>query len=327
MGANFKWGIIGPGRIAQKFAEAVHKTKGASIYAIASRSTKAPDKLKYDFGAEKCYDSYEAIAGDKDIDAVYIATPHRFHYENARTCLEAEKPVLCEKSFTVNAQEAEALFKLSQEKQVFIMEALWTRFLPVYEPVRDWIEGGEIGDIRHVYSTLGFIARRDPADRLLNIELAGGTVLDLGVYTSGLTQWAMHANPQQVQASGHIGETGVDETINVTYQYADGASAQLCCTFEFAPPNQLLIFGSAGMIRVHTSFVSGTEATLERGKKEKRIKNPLKINGFEYQIEAAMEAIRAGRLECPQMTQADTLGNMRALDAIREQIGLRYPFE
>jgi len=327
MGADFKWGIIGPGRIAHKFAQAVYKVRGASIHAIASKSAREPDKLKQDFEAEKCYNSYEALATDKEVDAIYIATPHRFHYENALTCLEAGKPVLCEKSFTVNAQEAETLFKKSQEKQVFIMEALWTRFLPIYEPVRKWIEAGEIGQVRHVYSTLGFIARRDPADRLLNIELAGGTVLDLGVYTSGMTQWVLGANPQQVQASGHIGETGVDETINITYQYAGRVSAQFCCTFEFGPPNQLRIYGSEGSILVHTSFVDGTRATLEKGKRTKTIKKPFKINGFEYQIEAAMRAISEGRLDCPQMTQADTLGNMRALDAIREQIGLRYPFE
>jgi predicted dehydrogenase len=327
MGADFKWGIIGPGRIAHTFAQAVQRTKGASIHAIASRSSKEPDKLKQDFGAEKCYNSYKALAADIEVDAIYIATPHRFHYENALTCLEAGKPVLCEKSFTVNAQQAETLFKKSQENQVFIMEALWTRFLPIYKPVREWIEAGEIGDVRHVHSTLGFIARRDPTDRLLNIELAGGTVLDLGVYTCGLTQWATRDNPQRVLASAHIGETGVDETINVTYQYADGSSAQFCCTFEFEPPNELMIFGSEGSIRVHTSFVNGTVATLEKGKRSRTIKKPLKINGFEYQIEAAMEAIRAGRLDCPQMTHADTLGNMRALDTIRDQIGMRYPFE
>ena len=327
MGANFKWGIIGPGRIAQKFAESVHKTNGAEIYAIASRSTKEPEKLKNVFGAKICYDNYEAIAADKSVDAVYIATPHRFHYENALTCLNAEKPVLCEKSFTVNAQQAEELFALSREKQVFLMEALWTRFLPLYRSVRAWIEADEIGEVRHVYSTLGFVARRDPADRLLNIDLAGGTVLDLGVYTSGLTQWVFNNNPHDILASGMIGETGVDETINVTYKYDHGASAQFCCTFEFSPPNQLLIFGSRGRIRIHTSFVEGTEATLKNGKRPKKIKKQLKINGFEYQIEASMQAIREGRLDCPQMTQEDTLGNMRALDAIREKIGLHYPFE
>ncbi len=327
MGKTFNWGIIGPGRIAEKFAEAVQKIPGAALHAIASRSAKDPTALAKSFGAEKCYGSYEALAEDPDVDAIYIATPHRFHYENVKLCLEAEKAVLCEKSFTVNAAQAEELFTISQNKQLFVMEALWTRFLPIYESIRSWINAGEIGELRHVYSTLGFVAKRDPNDRLLNIALAGGTVLDLGVYTSGLSQWVMGENPQQIQASGYIGETGVDETINVTYQYGNNASAQFCCTFAFEPPNQLLIYGSKGRISVHTSFVSGSEASLEKGKQRKTIQKPLKINGFEYQIEASMQAIRDGRLDCPQMTQADTLGNMRALDAIRKQIGLNYPFE
>jgi predicted dehydrogenase len=327
MSKYFKWGIIGPGRIAQKFADAVHGITGASIHAIASQSTREPDKLRDAFRAEKCYDNYEAIVADKEVDAIYIATPHRFHYENAKLCLQAEKPVLCEKSFTVNASQAEELFKISNEKQVFIMEALWTRFLPIYKHIRKWIDVGEIGDIRHVYSTLGFVAKRDPADRLLNIELAGGAVLDLGVYTSGMTQWVYGNKPMKIYASGNIGDTGVDETINVIYAYENGSSAQYSCTFEFNPLNQMQIFGSEGRINIHTSFVSGVEATLEKGKRSKTVKKPLQGNGFEYQIEAAMQSIHEGRLDCPQMTHVDTFENMRALDTIREQIGMHYPFE
>jgi predicted dehydrogenase len=327
MADQFKWGIIGPGRIAHKFAEAVHKLDNSAVYAIASRSTKQPEELKRSFAADFCYDDYAALAEDKQVDAVYVATPHRFHYENVKICLEAGKAVLCEKSFTVNAAQAQELFTLSRQKNIFLMEALWTRFLPIYVPVLQWIDEGEIGDVRHVYSTLGFVAERNTADRLLNIDLAGGTVLDLGVYTNAITQWVFRKNPEAIHAFGHIGETGVDETINVSYRYPGGATAQFACTFEFAPRNQLVIHGSDGRIIVETSFVNGTEATLEKGKMNKKTKKPIKINGFEYQIIAAMDAIREGRLDCPQMPQADTLANMQTLDEIRKQIGMRYPFE
>ena len=258
---------------------------------------------------------------------MYVATPHRFHYENVKLCLEAGKPVLCEKSFTVNATEAQELFTLSRQKNIFLMEALWTRFLPIYGPVRQWIDDGEIGDVRHVYSTLGFVAERNTADRLLNIDLAGGTVLDLGVYTNAITQWVFQKNPEVIHAFGYIGETGVDETISVSYRYPNGATAQFACSFEFPPRNQLVIYGSAGRIIVQTSFVNGTEAVLEKGKKRKKAKKPLKINGFEYELIATMDAIREGRLDCPQMPLTDTLANMQALDEIRKQIGMRYPFE
>jgi len=327
MGAKFNWGIIGPGRIAEKFAQAVHEMDDTCIHAIASRSSPQPEELRQSFGAEVCYDSYEALAADKEIDAIYIATPHRFHHANAIVCLEAKKPVLCEKSITVNAKQAASLFSISQEKQVFLMEALWTRFLPIYASVRKWIDADEIGEIRHVYSTLGFVAERNTADRLLNIELAGGTVLDLGVYTSGLAQWAYRQNPEKIQASGYLGKTGVDESINVTYAYKGGASAQFTCTFRFQPQNTLVIYGTKGRIVIGPVFVDSVSASLIKGRKKKKIKKPWKINGFEYQIEAAMQAIRAGALDCPQMRQADTLGNMHSLDTIREQIGMRYPFE
>jgi len=324
---SFKWGIIGPGRIAMKFADAVCKIPGTSIYAVASRSSNDPEQLKQTFNAEKCYKLYEELASDPKVDAIYIATPHRFHYENAKLCLEAEKAVLCEKSFTVNAKQADELINLSQSKHIFLMEALWTRFLPIYGQVRQWMDAGKIGDIRLVTSTLGFVAVRDLKDRLLNIELAGGTVLDLGVYNAALTQWVFQKSPSEIIAVGQIGETGIDETISATLSYENGAAAQFTCTFQALPLNQFTITGTKGIIIIHPNFFDATQATLINGKKSKTVEKRLEINGFEYQIEAAMRAIREGTLDCPQMTQADTLANMRTLDTIRQQIGLRYPFE
>jgi len=327
MKTSFKWGIIGPGRIAKKFASAVLKIPDASIYAVASRSSSDPEQLKQAFNAEKCYSSYEELAADPKVDAIYIATPHRFHYENARLCLEMEKAVLCEKSFTVNAKQADELFRLSQLKQIFLMEALWTRFLPIYGQVRQWLDAGKIGDIRLVTSTLGFVAERDLEDRLLNIELAGGTVLDLGVYNTALTQWVFQKPPRKIIAIGQIGETGIDEAVSATLSYENGVAAQFTCTFHALPLNQFTITGTRGIIIIHSIFNNATRATLITGKKSKTVEKRFEINGFEYQIRAAMHAIHEGKLDCPQMTQADTLMNMQTLDTIRQQIGLRYPFE
>jgi len=327
MKTSFKWGIIGPGRIAKKFAVAVWKIPGASIYAVASRSSNDPEQLKQTFHAEKYYSSYEELAADPKVDAIYIATPHRFHYENVKLCLEAEKAVLCEKSFTVNAKQADELINLSQSKHIFLMEALWTRFLPIYGEVRKWMDAGKIGDIRLVTSTLGFVAVRDLEDRLLNIELAGGTVLDLAVYNTALTQWVFQKPPREIIAVGQIGETGIDEAVSATLSYENGAASQFTCTFQALPLNQLTITGTKGIIIIHSIFNDATRATLIIGKKSKTVEKRLRINGFEYQIEASMRAIRENALDCPQMTQVDTLANMRTLDTIRQQIGMRYPFE
>lgn len=327
MKTSFKWGILGPGRIAKKFANAVWEIPNASIYAVASRSSSDPEQLKHFFNAEKCYSSYEELTADTKVDAIYIATPHRFHYENIKLCMEAGKAVLCEKPFTVNANQAEELFKLSQSKHIFLTEALWTRFLPIYGQVRQWLDGSKIGDIRLVTSTLGFVAARNLEDRLLNIDLAGGTVLDLGVYNTALTQWVLQKSPHKITAVGQIGETGIDETVSATLAYENGAAAQFTCTFQARPLNQFTITGTKGMIIVHSNFVSATRATLVVGKKSRSVKKRLMINGFEYQINAAMQEIQEGALDCPQMTQTDTLANMRTLDTIRQQIGLQYPFE
>ena len=327
MKTSFKWGIIGPGRIAKKFASAVWKIPGASIYAVASRSGNDPEQLKKTFHAEKYYSSYEELAADAEVDAIYIATPHRFHYENAKLCLEAKKAILCEKSFTVNANQADYLINLSLSKHIFLMEALWTRFLPIYGQVRQWMDAGVIGDIRLVTSTLGFVAVRDLEDRLLNIELAGGTVLDLGVYNTALTQWVFQKPPREIIAVGQIGETGIDETVSATLFYENGAAAQFTCTFQACPLNQFIITGTKGIIIIHSIFNDAIQATLITGKKSKTVEKRYEINGFEYQIKASMLAIREGAIDCPQMTQKDTLANMRTMDTIRQQIGLRYPFE
>ena len=323
----FNWGIIGPGRIARKFAEAVWGIKEASVYAVASRSCTEPDQLVKEFRAQKHYATYEELVVDPDVDAIYIATPHRFHYENAKLCLQAGKPVLCEKSFTVNAREARELIELSESKQVFIMEALWSRFLPIYDKVREWIDAGEIGDILLVESTLGFVADRALEDRWLNIELAGGTVLDLSVYNAAVTQWVNQKPPDKIFAIGKIGETGVDESVSVLLSYENGAAAYFTSTFQLPTSNELVITGTKGRVIVHPFFMDSTKATLVIGKKTKTVKKPYETNGFEYQVKAVMRAIRAGELDCPQMTRADSLANMETLDEIRRQVGMSYPFE
>jgi len=327
MKTTFKWGIIGPGRIAKKFASAVWKIPSASIYAVASRSSKDPEQLKQTFHAEKYYSSYEELAADKEVDAIYIATPHRFHYENTRLCLDAEKAVLCEKPLTVNAKQADELIRLSQLKQIFLMEALWTRFLPIYGQVRQWLDAGEIGIIRNAESTFGYIAPRNAQDRLLNLQLAGGALLDIGVYNTALTQWVFRKPPQTITAVGQIGETGIDETVSTIMSYENGAFAQFTCSFQAQMLNQFVITGTNGIIIVHPNFWEASQASLIKNGKTKTVKRQLEINGFEYQIKASMRAIREGAIDCPQMMQSDTLANMRTMDTIRQQIGLRYPFE
>jgi len=324
---TFNWGIIGPGRIARKVGAAIDQIRGARVLAIASKSAQDANQLMRDFSAERFYPSYAELAADPDVDAIYIATPHRFHYENARMCLLAGKAVLCEKPLTVNAAQAQDLFALSREKNVFCMEALWSRFLPVFATAKEWIDSGKIGQVRHVWSAFGFHVIRNPEGRLLNIELAGGALLDIGVYNLALTRVFLPGTPEEVLARGFIGDTGVDETISVLMNYANGAAAQFTCTFQAQTENQMIISGSEGRIIIPHPFYKSEKAFLISGGKQKKYTARHKVNGYEYQIRAAMGAIRAEEIGCPQIRQVDSLSTMRLMDEIRCQVGLRYPFE
>jgi len=327
MAKVFNWGIIGPGRIAEKFSIAVQGISGSQIYAVASRSSSDLEKLGKKFSTANSYSSYKQLAENPDVDAVYIATPHNFHYENAKLCLTHHKPVLLEKPFTVNARQAKDLISTAKKENVFIMEAMWTRFLPIYKVVRKWLDRNTIGEIRLVRSTLGFVARRDPNDRLLNPDLAGGTVLDLGVYNTAASQFVFQRQPDNISAVGFIGHTGVDEAISVSMHYGIGMLSEFSCSFLTHPQSRMGIYGTKGRIIIHPMFNSAEEVSLFIDGKKKTVRKPLRINGFEYQIEEAQKAIRRGLIENPLMPHQNILDNMIVLDRIRKIIGLQYPFE
>lgn len=324
---SFKWGIIGPGRIAKMFSESVSALPDAEVYAIASRSAKDPESLRKEHGAQKIYSSYEALADNPDLDAIYIATPHRFHYENALLCLERNKPVLVEKAFTVNAFEAEKLVSTAREKGLFIMEAMWSRFLPVFRQAARWLEEGKIGDVNLVASTLGFYAARDYQDRLLNLDLAGGTLLDLAVYNLGVSQMVFPGQPKRLLTQGFLGETGVDEAVTVSMDYGNGRFSQFACSFISHVLSQVEISGTKGRIVIYPKFYNSTKATLTIEEKDTSVELPLRVNGFEYEIEEAQRCVWAGLVESSIMPHQHTLDTMYMIDSIRREIGLEYWFE
>ncbi len=325
--SEFNWGIIGPGRIAHKFAESIRQLKGSNLYAIASRSSKDMNGLKREFHAEKAYETYEDLLADPAIQAIYIATPHRFHFENAKLCLSNGKPVLIEKPITVNRAEMQKLVDLSIKNKLFMMEAMWTRFLPVFGQIREWIEEGVIGESRLAISSFGFHARRDPEDRWLNPQLAGGAVLDLSVYNVAATQMVFNNIPENITAEAKIGPTGVDELVIAGLDYGNGQSARFMCTFLANPFAALQIWGTKGNIITSSPFNSAEKVSLFNESGETIFEQKHKINGFEYQIEEVQRCIEAGLIESPLMSHKDSLDDLYIMDEIRRQIGLRYPFE
>ncbi len=326
---EFRWGIIGPGRIAHKFAQALEVVDGAVVHAVASSDLARAQAFADQYGASEAGDSYAAVADSVDVDAVYIATTHNFHHEQARMVLEAGKPLLCEKPLTVNARQAHDLIDLSRKNNVFLMEALWTRYLPIYAQVREWLADGVIGEVLFMHSTFGFKFPFDPEGRLWNPGLAGGALLDLGVYNIAISQWIMGADPHSFTADGLVGDTGVDEFDAVHLHFDNDVISQFTCTCRARLANDFRISGRDGAIYMHDMFWDCTAATLvtENGAREQVVEKPFLKNGFEYEIMEVQRCVTAGLIESPEMTHADTLANMELMDAIREEIGLRYSFE
>jgi len=327
MTKNFKWGIISPGRIAHTFAEGVQSIADAEICAVASSSQERADAFARKYNVPRAYNSYKALVADPTVDAVYISSLHHQHFEHSMLALEAGKPVLCEKPFTVNASQAEKLISTAKGKNLFLMEALWTRYLPIYGIIRKWLDEERIGDITLMTSTFGFRPERDEKGRLLNPNLAGGTLLDIGIYNLSVSQWVIGGNPKSFKVHALIGDTGVDELLTGVLVYENGVVSQFSCNFLSENQNDFYIYGSKGHIRIHPHFGASTQATLSVNGKEQTETAPFIATGFEYQTEEAVRCIRAGLLESPSISHADTLSTMRLMDGIRAEIGLIYPFE
>jgi predicted dehydrogenase len=241
--------------------------------------------------------------------------------------LEAGKPVLCEKPLTFNARQARELIALSRTRHVFLMEAMWTRFLPLYGRIREWLDAGRIGRPQLVSSAFCNPQPRDPSNRFFNPALAGGALLDLGVYNLSISQWVLGRQPERVAATARIAATGVDELLAATLHYAGGGLAQIVCSLTETFDNALVIGGDRGFIRVASPFIHGREAVLHSDGTTETIIQPHRGEGFEYQIEEAMRCFRQGEIESPMLPHADILATMETMDEIRAHIGLRYPGE
>jgi len=331
--SSFVWGLIGPGAIAQRFAEAVHGLPGVRLGCVLGRDPARTAAFAARWGAQPAPDLH-ALLADPGLDAIYIATPHAQHGELVRACLLAGKPVLCEKPLVPGLAQAAPLVALAAERGVFLMEALWTRFLPVFAQVRAWLDAGAIGPVRAIQSSFCFAAPFDPASRLYDPALAGGTLLDIGIYNLAMTRWVLEPRPGacpeplSLRAEGLLAPTGVDQRVAATLLFEGGVSSQFVCAFDGAAENALHILGERGYIRLPRNFWEATRAELHAGGAAPILAEaPFRINGFEGEIEEAMRCIRAGRVESPQMPHAETLALQRWIDTLRQQLGVRYPFE
>lgn len=336
---TFAWALVGPGKIARRFAGAVPQIPGAGLRAVFGRdATRAADFatgcVNGDGSRPFVATSGDELLADPLIDGIYIATPHAQHGEWVRRCLDAGKPVLCEKPLVPNLAQGQALVDLARERQVFLMEAVWTRFLPIYDVVSQWLRDQAIGKLRAIQSSFCFPAPFEPTGRLYNPALAGGALLDIGIYNLTVTRWVLQTAlgacpaPLAIHATGVLAPTGVDQRVTATLRFPDGLESQFICGLDGSAANALTIFGERGAIRLPTQFWQATEALLQQtGAPEQRVLAPFRVNGFEYEIEDTQRCVRAGLIESPRMTHADTLATLGWMDEIRRQVGVRYPFE
>lgn len=327
MTATFRWGILGTGSIARQFAAGLAALPDHALAAVGSRSQASADAFAARHGAARAHASYEALAADPAVDAIYIATPHPLHRDNAVLCLDHGKAVLCEKPFAVTGDQAEAMIAAARRSRRFLMEAMWTRFLPATRQVARWLADGAIGVPRLLAIDFGFRCGWDPASRLLSPALAGGALLDVGIYTLDYAHLVFGRQPDAFTAKAHLGETGVDEQTAIVASYPGGALASLTCAIRTNTPHDVWIHGTEGRIHV-PNFWRATAATLiPAGKEPQTATLPFGGNGYEYQAAEVARCVRAGLAESELMPLAETLATMRTMDAIRAQIGLRYPLE
>jgi predicted dehydrogenase len=336
---EFRWALIGPGRIAHRFADAVHRMPGTRLAIVHGRDAERAASFAAQWdrdGAPRIHvaaDLGELLRSD-DVDAVYVATPHAFHAGAVRRCLEADKPVLCEKPLVANRASAEELVGISRARGVFLMEAVWTRFLPVYAAVQDWLRSQAIGRLQAIQSTFCFNLPFDAKGRHFDPSQAGGALLDIGVYNLTMTRWALAAAHGRcppmhaMQAQAVIGPTGVDHRVSVALEFPDGVASQFICGFDGAADNGLRILGEHGHISVPARFWEATEASLHRpGESPVPVHRPFRINGFEGEIEEAIRCVRSGAIESAVIPHEETLATLAWMDEIRNRIGVRYPFE
>jgi predicted dehydrogenase len=324
-----RWGVLGPGRIAQRFAQCLPAVPGARLEAVASRDPARAQRFAQDHGAQRAHTSYEALLADPGVDAVYIATPHSEHVQWVLAAIEAGKPVLCEKPLTVNAAQAEAVFAAAAQRGVFVMEALWSRFLPVYEQVQSWLAAGEIGPLQRVEARFGFEREPDPEDRLYRLDLAGGALLDVGVYTLSLPHWLVGSVPLELRdARAHLGVMGVDEDVYARLETRQGVTLELAASMRRTLVNAMSLVGESGSIVIPDPFWEAQRAVLQRrGEPPLACVRAFEGNGFEYQVREVHACLAQGLLQSQRMPWADTLAVMRCMDSIRVRIGLRYPVE
>mgnify|MGYP000935931792 FL=1 len=319
---KIRWGIIGLGKIANKFATDLMTLKNIELVAVASRNQQNADDFAQKFNAKKAYNSYLDLAKDNEVDAVYIATPHSFHKEHTLLCLQNKKAVLCEKPFAMNLQEVTEMISVAKENNVLLMEALWTYFLPQYAYLLEVIETKKFGKLKNVAADFGFKAIYDLESRLFKKEVGGGSLLDIGIYPI-FAALSTLGKPDLIDANATFFENGVDASCEMIFHYKGAKATLKSSLIEETKTTAIFTFEKA-IVKLDRQFHAPSSVTIFENKKEKKIDFNCKTFGYNFEIEHFNTLLREGKTESSMMTFNFSKDLIKILDKVRGIIGLRY---
>lgn len=325
---KIRWGILGTGTIAHQFASDLKRVENAELVAVGSRSLQSAEIFSGKFDIPLCFGSYDGLAACAEIDIIYIATPNNLHHPNTLLCLNHGKAVLCEKPFALNAKQASEMIGLARRKNLFLMDALWTKFLPHYQKMIEMVKSGELGEIKIVRANFGFQANAQPDSRLLNPELGGGSLMDIGIYNV-FTALDILGEPDEISVSITPTEQGIDEQCAVVFKYNNGAMASLFSSISANLETEVEICGTLGRLKLTAPFYSSTSVLEHDAEGKKTVIRTEKEEGSGYQYEArhATACLLKGSVQSTVVPHSYSILVMQTLDKIRNLAGIVFPDE
>lgn len=321
------FGILGPGKIANRFASAFQYVPEAKVYAIASRDVQKAKEFSSTYGAEKYYSSYEDLLKDPLVDVIYIATPHPFHHEQTLLCLKHGKPVVCEKPLAINHRQASEMIATSQRTKTFLMEAMWSRFFPTTHKMLELVQSGAIGEVKFMHADFGFAAPVNLDNRVYNLALGGGAQLDVGVYPMFLALLTL-GKPDEIKSFSQLASTGADTTTSAMFKYPNGTMAAILSSIVTDSPKEAHIMGTLGRITLQAPWHKSEKISLRLNSGEvEEFSYPHSGNGFEFQIREVVRCLKENKIESDLMPHSLSLMMAEVSDEIRRQGGIKYPGE
>tara|TARA_R110002049_G_scaffold9962_2_gene49686 strand:+ start:70256 stop:71260 length:1005 start_codon:yes stop_codon:yes gene_type:complete len=323
MNKKTNWGIIGLGKIANKFAQDLQISNSSNLYGVASRSIEKAKAFSDTYKSTTHYDSYEALADDSEVDIIYVATPHVFHFEITMMCLKKGKAVVCEKPMGLNSEEVKTMIDEAKSRHLFLMEGIWTRFIPATNKLVELLDQKAIGDILFIRADFGFKAKVDPKSRLYNKNLGGGSLLDIGIYPIYLSLLTLGL-PTDIKVMARITETGVDSYCSMLFNYENVAKAILESTIEADTPTEAYIYGSHGTIKLYSRFHHTEKIGLIKNGEETIFDIKYTGNGYFHEIEHINECLQNGVMESPKLPFIISMDLITLIDRVKNDIGLKY---